>query len=112
MGRYLTRAEQKEIKIKWSEQYLRLEEIVNEWDPIGLIRGGAPKDEYDCLTTQLLSRLYGGEKVEDIRRFVFEELDEHFGYGLNKIRCDYKSRFIEKTDKYVNKIWEWYTHQR
>ena len=55
MENKLSREEQKEMKRKWLKQYNELELIINEWDPIGLIRGGAPEDEYDCLSTQLLS---------------------------------------------------------
>lgn len=56
----LNRKEQLELKKKWSEQYKELEIIINDWDPMNLIRGGAPQDEYDCIGTQLLNLFHNG----------------------------------------------------
>ena len=56
----LSRKSQLELKKKCSKQNKELERILNDWDPMNLIRYGAPDDEYDCLGTQLLNLLHKG----------------------------------------------------
>jgi len=45
----------KELKSKYKKDFATLTELVNDFDPCGLIKSGASIDEYDCLTQQLLS---------------------------------------------------------
>ncbi len=40
----------KELKSKYKKDFAALTELVNAFDPCGLIKVGAPLDEYDCLT--------------------------------------------------------------
>ncbi|EGO63401.1 hypothetical protein [Acetonema longum] len=108
MDGHLTREEQKEIKKRLNNQYQQLEKLVNEWDPIGLIRGGAPKDEYDCLTAQLLALLHEGKNAEELMKFIITELDEHFGYGLSNIREDCHDKFLKKCSDVSVKIVDWW----
>ena len=42
-------------KAKLKNDLILVQDLINSFDPCGLIRGGAPIDEYDCLTTQILS---------------------------------------------------------
>ncbi len=105
---HLARERQKEIKQKWSRQYKGLEKIVNEWDPVGLINGGAPEDEYDCLTTQILFLLHEGKDTGEIQTFIIEELDEHFGHGVKNIRKEYHEAFIKKCNDASIKIVDWF----
>lgn len=108
MRYHLTREEQKEIKNRWSEQYQQLEVIVNRWDPVGLIRGGAPKDEYDCLTTQLLALLHKGATPEVLKNFIVVELNQHFGYGISNINEEYQEKFNKNCSEFSEKIVNWY----
>jgi hypothetical protein len=48
----------KAIKQKYKADFATLTELVNSFDPCGLISGGAPSDEYGSLTQQLLSSVY------------------------------------------------------
>jgi hypothetical protein len=105
---HLARERQKEIKQKWSRQYKELEKIVNEWDPVGLISGGAPEDEYDCLTTQILFLLREGKDTIEIQKFIIEELDEHFGYGGTNIRKEHHEAFIKMCNDASIKIVDWF----
>lgn len=105
---HLPRERQKEIKQKWSRQYEELEKIVNKWDPVGLISGGAPEDEYDCLSTQILFLLHKGKDTVEIQEFILEELDEHFGYGLKNIRKEYHETFIKGCNEASLEIADWF----
>ena len=98
----------KEIKERWSREYKELEELVNEWDPVHLIRSGAPKDEYDCLTTQLLSLLHSGANPENISFFVLKELEEHFGQSIDGIKVEYREKYNKRVSEFCNKVFEWF----
>jgi len=52
---------------------------LREADPIGLIRGGAPRDEYDPEVGTILPRLRGVTSAEDIQSIVHEEFVNWFG---------------------------------
>ena len=105
----LNRKEQLELKKKWSEQYKELEIIINDWDPMNLIRGGAPQDEYDCIGTQLLNLLHNGLKKDEVKEFIYRELDEHFDLKLEDIKLEYQQRFIDSVNKFCDDIFKWYS---
>lgn len=50
--------DKKNIKIRFKDDFKIIQQLINLLDPCGLINGGAPIDEYNCLTTQILSGLY------------------------------------------------------
>lgn len=108
MANHLSREEQKAIKKRWLNQYKELEKMVNEWDPVGLISDGAPEDEYDCLSTQLLSLLQQGKQIDEIRTFIFKELDEHFAYKIACLQNTYHERYIQRLDSFCEKMLDWY----
>jgi hypothetical protein len=60
-------------------RFAELRDLVNEWDPIGLINTGAPEDEYDCLVGPILRRLEAETSVHEIAAFLDHEMVEHFG---------------------------------
>ncbi len=66
-------------KAKLKNDLILVQDLINSFDPCGLIRGGAPIDEYDCLTTQILSGLYQNKSKVDIADLIIAELDHHFG---------------------------------
>ena len=53
--------------------------VLNEEDPIGLIRGGAPGDEYDPEIGTILPRLKEAASVAGLRRVIHEEFVRWFG---------------------------------
>lgn len=55
--------DKKELKVKFKRDSTVVQDLFNSFDPCGLIQGGAPVDEYDCLTPQILSGLYQSIKV-------------------------------------------------
>lgn len=102
----------KKLKKHYNELYLRLEPIVNEWDPIGLIAGGAPNDEYDCITVQLISLLKQEKNQNDIYEFIIHELDYHLGMGIDSVNDMYKERFINKHREFSLSLVKWYSEIR
>jgi hypothetical protein len=56
-----------------------LRELLNTWDPIGIVPDGGPLDEYDCLIGPMLGRLERGADARELAEFLRLELDDHFG---------------------------------
>ena len=56
-----------------------LRELLNTWDPIGVVSDGGPLDEYDCLIAPMLDRLERGADARELAEFLRLELDDHFG---------------------------------
>jgi hypothetical protein len=62
----------------WKAAQVRLRQFLWDWDPIG-VADHAPDDEYDCMIGPLFTRLYGGGDRSEIRKFLWHELEDHFG---------------------------------
>jgi hypothetical protein len=69
----------KDLKRKYKTDFLIVQEAVNSFDPYGLIKGGAPIDEYDFLTDIILSGIYRGKSNSEINQLVSLELRKAFG---------------------------------
>src|SRR6266705_4959133 len=61
------------------ERSSQLNDLLCEWDPIGVMSVGAPRDEYDCLIGPLLTLLQSGGTATDIQSYLRKEIVEHFG---------------------------------
>ena len=48
----------RELKAKYKQDFKKVSSLINEFDLCGLIKGGAPSEEYDCLTDQILSLIH------------------------------------------------------
>lgn len=64
-----------ESRMRWRE----LRQLVNQWDPIGLISMGAPEDEYECVVGPVLRMLESSESPGAISSYLEAEFAEHFG---------------------------------
>jgi hypothetical protein len=69
-------------KETYSQTYERVKVLVNEFDPCGLIALGAPDDEYDCLTNEIIHLLNESTTVQKIKDIVIKEIQEHFGVRI------------------------------
>ena len=98
----------KMLKKKFNKLYTQLLPIINTWDPIGLVGGGAPDDEYDCITVQLITLLEQGKSQNDIYEFIIHELDDHFSMGIDSIANDYRKQFIKKHKEFSSDLIDWY----
>jgi ribosomal protein L37E len=67
--------EKYESHLRWSQA----RQLVNEWDPIGVMPLGFPEDEYECMVEPLLRLLEAGKGTDDIAKYLASEGKNHFG---------------------------------
>jgi hypothetical protein len=91
----------KESRKKYKDDFVIVQSLFNLLDPCGLIKSGSPIDEYDCLTTLILSVLYQNKSKQDIEDLIITELDHHFG-TINKLEIS--DVFRDDLNKFINEI--------
>ncbi|HEX7415398.1 MAG TPA: hypothetical protein VF411_15250 [Bacteroidia bacterium] len=91
----------KELKQKYKADIVIVKRLVNEFDPCGLIYGGAPDDEYDCLIQRILSRIYSKTPKQEISTYVLHEVDDHFGCPVPET---HKAQFSADLDNMLDKL--------
>ncbi|WP_366296465.1 hypothetical protein [Paenibacillus sp. AN1007] len=103
--------ENHEIKIaKDSKTFLELREIVNKFDPVNLVEHGAPDDEHDRLTTELLMLLFQ-ESMDEMRDLLIN-CSIWYGYDPNDMKEEFRERFNKKIDRTHNEILNWYAKNK
>jgi|SRR5665647_3612628 len=96
---------EKELKQRYKVDFANLTEIVNSFDPCGLIEGGAPTDEYDCVTQQLLSSIYNKKTRQEMKDMILHELKHHFGTpDLATLDEPYKTKFYNSLDNLLDDV--------
>jgi hypothetical protein len=60
---------------RWAEA----RDLLNEWDPIGVISLGFPPDEYECIVGPLLRLTESNATPHDIAAYLEGEASGHFG---------------------------------
>lgn len=88
--------------MSYSAQKKAVKEVVNEIDPIGLIRGGAPLDEYDAEVTQIVVILqrYKDKDVDAVVDRIHLVFKRNFGAHL----VGAKSEYIRMTKMLIERI--------
>jgi hypothetical protein len=81
-------------------RYGELRDLVNAWDPVGLIADGAPVDEYDCLVGPVLRRLEANDSPSAIAEYLSATFDDHFGVPLQNPK-----RFAEQVVEWYSRRW-------
>jgi len=81
-------------------RYRELRDLVNAWDPVGLIATGAPLDEYDCIVGPVLRRLEEHQSASMIAAYLSTEFDDHFGVALRDPK-----EFAEKAVTWYSQRW-------
>ena len=92
-----------DLKYKFKQDFSKAQEFVNEFDPCGLIRGGAPIDEYDCLTHQLLSYIYNCRTRTKIKDLILHEIEHHFEV-LETLEEPYKTNLYNDIEILIDKL--------
>ena len=92
------------LKAKYKQDFARLQTLINEFDPCGLIASGSPVDEYDCLTDKILGLKHRGESKEKMRTLVLGELSGHFGIDFDSVKDSYKIKFDQALEEYLIKV--------
>lgn len=91
----------KELKSKYKKDFVALTKLVNDFDPCGLIKCGAPLDEYDCLTQHLLSYIYNNKTRQEFKDMIIREVDEHFGMPVEK---EYEVKYHKQIDEFIDTL--------
>jgi hypothetical protein len=87
-----------ESRKRWSE----IRDLLNEWDPIGVMGlSDWPRDEYECLAGPLLRLLEGGARQGDVADYLRNEIEEHFGldpshYDFQAVAARLQAWFSER----------------
>jgi hypothetical protein len=93
------------LRTKYKTDFEIAREFVNNFDPCGLIYSGAPFDEYDCLTNQLLSAVYNDKTRIEIKDLILHEIEHHFGTpDLETLDDPYKSKFYNDLEILINQL--------
>src|ERR1700753_2723735 len=75
-----TKQEQKKIlRQKYGWFHTSFVEILASYDPLGLIAGGAPDDEYDIEVDAILLRLEEAKSVDILSEIIHQEFIRCFG---------------------------------
>jgi hypothetical protein len=62
-----------------SQRQVRL--LLMEWDPIGVAGVPEAADEYDCMISPLMHRLFDGADTGSLATWISHERSSHFGLG-------------------------------
>ena len=63
----------------------RARRLLMEWDPIGVSRMAEVADEYDCMISPLLHRLFEGTDTRSLADWISPQRSSHFGAGPDAI---------------------------
>ena len=82
------------------EDLAKIREVVNAWDPCGLIASEAPEDEYDSEVRDIYRVLRSGQaqSEEELSRRIAAILTEWFGHEFAAASCS----------EVAQKIWSWW----
>lgn len=91
---------------KDSKMFLELRKIVNRFDPVHLVEHGAPDDEHDRLTTEILDLLLQGSMIE-IRNLLIHCLI-WYGYDPHDFKEEDRERLNRNVERTCKEIIDWY----
>ena len=74
----------KSIKIKYPNKFIELRDIINSHDPIGLIKSGAPTDEYEPEVKTIIVQLDDKQNGNEVLDLIYKEFEKWFGDAGNK----------------------------
>ncbi|MVO98142.1 hypothetical protein [Paenibacillus lutrae] len=64
-----------------------LTEIINSWDPVGLLAGGAPEDEYSIEIREIVAGGTFYTRETDLARLIYTVFNDKMGVKLNLLAC-------------------------
>jgi hypothetical protein len=68
------------------ESWRQVRGLLMEWDLIGVAGIPAAADEYDCMISPLLHRLFEGADTRSLAGWISHERASHFGAGPDDAR--------------------------
>jgi hypothetical protein len=60
--------------------YLKVLEVLREWDPISVLPYQNEQDEYDCLAAGITRFLDAGAQVGELARHMADHVRDHMGF--------------------------------
>ena len=79
------------METRYESLVAAVERAINESDPIGLLEGGAPSDEYGPEIRTILPRIVNGQGLDDVTGVLHEEFLRWFGDGTAGSRQAYEA---------------------
>lgn len=81
------------MKILQQEIFFIIKEIINKWDPIGLLDDGAPDDEYSYEILRIVNKITKYNSADDLSNYIYKLFLKMFGDEVNskakeKTECD------------------------
>lgn len=98
----MNKTNNKELNYKYKFDFKQLQKLVNTFDPISLIEGGAPVDEYDCLTDQILTYVYKKKTKTEMTNLVRYELEHHFELVVEE---KYNEKFKTDIENFIETVY-------
>ena len=83
-----------DLKTEYKRQHQELTKIINEWDPYGLLDGGAPSDEFAHEVSKILTELKKATSVDEVAQIVANVFTENFGEEFLIKDCENVSKEI------------------
>lgn len=77
----------KALMKKFREGFDLLKNIIIENDPVGLIDGGAPHDEYDSYIFSILSFVEKNKNFDNLGEYIYQVFEKAFGDMVDKNSC-------------------------
>lgn len=79
--------------------------LVNEWDPCSFIEAGAPTDEYDALTSKILSGVINHKQGSELRDEIIDLLDNYYGYPVfEELSTEKQELLISEIELLIEKV--------
>ena len=78
-----------------SDLYDKTLAVLTTGDPIGLIRGGAPPDEYSPEARTILPRMVDAASLDEVREIVHQEFVRWFGAEIAGEKTRYERIAID-----------------
>ncbi|TDF93829.1 hypothetical protein [Paenibacillus piri] len=103
----LNRNYKKQISKQYESHFLELRVIVNSFDPLGLVAGGAPENEHDNITQKLISLLYD-DRLDEVKSLLKDCYEE---YGFNT-KEEINEKFKNKIESTYKQVEDWYKQFR
>ncbi|HLG76258.1 MAG TPA: hypothetical protein VKX46_07580 [Ktedonobacteraceae bacterium] len=82
-------AQRQQLQQTFGDFYMFFVDLLATYDPIGLIKMGAPKDEYDIEADAILLRIHEAQSARDLGAIIYEEFVRCFSLPPHKPQVQY-----------------------
>ncbi|MFF2483474.1 hypothetical protein [Paenibacillus sp. NPDC058071] len=64
-----------------------LTQIINDWDPVGLLAGGAPEDEYNIEVREIAEESSSCKSETELAVLIYRVFNDKMGIKLDPLTC-------------------------